>query len=222
MKILLIVGPPGAGKGTQSLPICKTFGIPKISTGDMLRERVAVGDEFGLKLGAIMKSGALVSDDIVLPVLKERISRPDCARGFLLDGFPRTVDQAKILDSYGIKVDYIIELDIADDEIVRRLSGRWVHQESGRTYHVEFNPPKVAGKDDITGEDLVQREDDKPETISRRLKVYHDQTEPLLTWYADTQLGNTKIITVDASLPVGEVKNTILHRLPVNQSRSSM
>lgn len=221
MNILLIVGPPGAGKGTQSTPICKIFGVPKISTGDMLRERVAVGDDFAIKLGAIMKSGGLVSDDIVLPLLKERISRPDCARGFLLDGFPRTVDQAQILDSYGIKVDYIIELDISDDEIVRRLSGRWVHQESGRTYHVVFNPPKVPGKDDITGDDLIQREDDKPKTILHRLEVYHNQTKPLLAWYEQKQKGTIRI-KIDASLPVEEVKENILVALSDKQLTSRL
>ena len=183
MRIILL-GPPGAGKGTQAKYITEKFGIPQISTGDMLRAAVKAGTELGLKAKDIMASGGLVSDDLIIALVKERIQEPDCVNGFLFDGFPRTIPQAEALLSEGVTIDKVIEIDVADDEIVSRLSGRRVHVASGRTYHVTFNPPKVAGKDDETGEDLIQREDDKEETVKKRLDVYDSQTRPLVEYYS--------------------------------------
>jgi adenylate kinase len=181
---LILLGGPGAGKGTQAGFIKEKFGIPQISTGDMLRAHVKNGTALGLAAKKIMDSGALVSDDIIIGMVKERIAEPDCANGFLFDGFPRTIPQADAMKHAGIKLDYVVEIAVDDAEIIERMSGRRTHPASGRSYHVKFNPPKVAGKDDVTGEDLVQREDDKEETVKKRLAVYHEQTEPLIGYYA--------------------------------------
>jgi adenylate kinase len=180
-----LLGPPGAGKGTQAEYICEKYGVPKISTGDMLRESVAAGTPLGAEVKKIMGSGGLVSDDVILRLVKERISHQDCAPGFLFDGFPRTIPQAEGLKSAGVTVDYVIELGVDDEDIVQRMSGRRIHPGSGRTYHVSFNPPRFPGKDDVTGEALILRDDDKEETVRKRLQVYHDQTEPLVAYYRE-------------------------------------
>ena len=182
MRIILLGG-PGAGKGTQAGYITEKYGIPQISTGDMLRAAVKAGTSLGLEAKKVMDSGGLVSDEIILGLVKERIAQPDCEKGFLFDGFPRTVVQAEALKTQKIPVDAVVEIDVEDDEIIRRMSGRRVHLASGRTYHVVFNPPKVEGKDDVTGEALIQRDDDQEETVRKRLAVYHDQTEPLIDYY---------------------------------------
>ena len=182
MKMILL-GAPGVGKGTQAKYIVEKFGIPQISTGDMLREAIRDGTALGKKVKMVMDSGALVTDEIILDLVKERIAKDDCANGFLFDGFPRTIPQANSLVSQNIEIDYVIEINVPDAEIVSRLSGRRLHLESGRVYHVDNNPPKVDGVDDITGEALVQREDDKEETIVERLNVYREQTEPLVSFY---------------------------------------
>ncbi len=182
---LILLGAPGAGKGTQATFICQKYGIPQISTGDMLRAAVKAGTPLGLQAKAVMDSGALVSDDIIIGLVKERIAQPDCANGFLFDGFPRTIPQADAMKAAGVKLDYVLEIDVPFDAIIERMSGRRWHPASGRTYHVKFNPPKVAGKDDVTGEDLVQREDDKEETVKKRLQVYSDQTRPLVDYYSN-------------------------------------
>ena len=181
---LILLGAPGAGKGTQAAFICKQFGIPQISTGDMLRAAIKAGTPLGLAAKAVMDSGALVSDDIIIGLVKERIAQADCAKGFLFDGFPRTIPQADAMKAAGVKLDYVLEIDVPFDAIIERMSGRRVHVASGRTYHVKFNPPKVAGKDDETGEDLIQREDDKEETVRKRLDVYQAQTRPLVDYYS--------------------------------------
>lgn len=183
MRIILLGG-PGAGKGTQGDFICARYGIPKISTGDMLRAAVAAGTELGQAAKKIMDSGGLVSDDIILGLVAERVAQDDCANGFLFDGFPRTIPQAEGLAASGVSIDKVVEIAVDDEEIVKRMSGRRVHPASGRTYHVDFNPPKVAGKDDETGEPLVQRDDDKESTVRNRLAVYHDQTKPLIDFYS--------------------------------------
>ncbi|SEG72555.1 adenylate kinase [Marinobacterium lutimaris] len=182
MRIILL-GAPGAGKGTQAQFITEKFGIPQISTGDMLRAAVKAGTPLGLQAKKVMDEGGLVSDDIIIGLVKERIAEADCAKGFLFDGFPRTIPQADALKDAGVTIDAVVEIDVADEEIIKRMSGRRVHPGSGRTYHVVFNPPKEEGKDDETGEELVQREDDKEETVRQRLKVYHEQTEPLISYY---------------------------------------
>ncbi|NCT82290.1 MAG: adenylate kinase [Comamonadaceae bacterium] len=181
---LILLGAPGAGKGTQAAFICKQFGIPQISTGDMLRAAIKAGTPLGLAAKAVMDSGALVSDDIIIGLVKERIAQADCAKGFLFDGFPRTIPQADAMKAAGVKLDYVLEIDVPFDAIIERMSGRRVHVASGRTYHVKFNPPKVAGKDDETGEELIQREDDKEETVRKRLDVYQAQTRPLVDYYS--------------------------------------
>ena len=181
---LILLGAPGAGKGTQAAFICKQFGIPQISTGDMLRAAVKAGTPLGVKAKAVMDSGALVSDDIIIGLVKERIAEPDCAKGFLFDGFPRTIPQADAMKAAGVKLDYVLEIDVPFDSIIERMSGRRSHPASGRTYHVTFNPPKVDGKDDVTGEPLVQRDDDKEDTVKKRLQVYSDQTRPLVDYYS--------------------------------------
>lgn len=183
MKLILL-GAPGAGKGTQANYIKEKFNIPQISTGDMLRAAVKAGTPLGVTAKKIMDAGGLVSDDIIINLVKERIKEADCANGFLFDGFPRTIPQAEAMKQAGVNIDYVLEIEVADSEIIQRMSGRRVHLSSGRTYHVTFNPPKVAGKDDITGEDLVQRPDDAEETVKKRLEVYHDQTKPLVNYYA--------------------------------------
>ena len=182
MRIILLGG-PGAGKGTQAGYITEKYGIPQISTGDMLRAAVKAGTPLGLEAKKVMDSGGLVSDDIILGLVKERVAQPACKKGFLFDGFPRTVVQAEALKTEKVAVDAVVEIDVDDDEIIRRMSGRRVHLASGRTYHIVFNPPKVEGKDDATGEPLIQRDDDQEETVRKRLAVYHDQTEPLIDYY---------------------------------------
>lgn len=181
---LILLGAPGAGKGTQARYVTEHFDIPQISTGDMLRAAVSAGTPLGLEAKKIMDEGKLVSDEIIIGLVKERIAEPDCANGFLFDGFPRTIPQAEALKADGIDIDYVVEIDVEDDEIIKRMSGRRVHLASGRTYHVTYNPPKEPGKDDVTGEDLVQREDDKEETVRKRLDVYHSQTRPLVDYYS--------------------------------------
>jgi adenylate kinase len=181
---LILLGPPGAGKGTQAAFICKQYAIPQISTGDMLRAAVKAGTPLGLAAKKVMDSGALVGDDIIIGLVKERIAQPDCANGFLFDGFPRTIPQADAMRAAAVKLDVVLEIDVPDASIIERMSGRRVHAASGRTYHVKFNPPKVAGKDDITGEDLIQRVDDEESTVRNRLQVYKDQTQPLVEYYA--------------------------------------
>ncbi len=181
---LILLGAPGAGKGTQAAFICKKYGIPQISTGDMLRAAVKAGTPLGLKAKAVMESGALVSDDIIIGLVKERITEPDCANGFLFDGFPRTIPQADAMKEAGVKLDYVLEIDVPFDAIIERMSGRRSHPGSGRTYHVKFNPPKEADKDDVTGEPLIQRDDDKEETVKTRLEVYSAQTRPLVDYYS--------------------------------------
>ncbi len=183
MRVILLGG-PGAGKGTQAGYITQKYNIPQISTGDMLRAHVKAGSELGKAAKKIMDEGGLVSDDIIMGMIKERIQEDDCKNGYLFDGFPRTIPQADALKDGGIAVDAVVEIDVDDDEIIKRMSGRRVHLASGRTYHVVFNPPKVEGKDNETGEDLIQRDDDKEETVRKRLAVYHDQTEPLIDYYS--------------------------------------
>lgn len=181
---LILLGPPGAGKGTQAAFICQKFGIPQISTGDMLRAAVKAGTPLGLQAKAVMDAGALVSDDLIINLVKERIAQPDCANGFLFDGFPRTIPQADAMKTAGVKLDHVLEIDVPFDAIIERMSGRRSHPASGRTYHVKFNPPKVEGKDDVTGEPLIQRDDDKEETVKKRLEVYSAQTRPLVDYYS--------------------------------------
>jgi adenylate kinase len=180
---LILLGPPGAGKGTQATFITEAFGIPQISTGDMLRAAVKAGTPVGLAAKKVMDGGALVSDDIIVGLVKDRLQQPDCANGYLFDGFPRTLPQADALRAAGVPVDYVLEIDVPADEIILRMSGRRVHLGSGRTYHIKFNPPRVPAKDDVTGEDLIQREDDKEETVKKRLDVYTAQTVPLIEYY---------------------------------------
>ncbi|MCX7813876.1 MAG: adenylate kinase [Tepidimonas ignava] len=180
---LILLGAPGAGKGTQAAFICQKYGIPQISTGDMLRAAVKAGTPLGLAAKQVMDAGGLVSDDIIIGLVKDRIAQPDCANGFLFDGFPRTIPQAEAMRQAGVKLDYVLEIDVPFDAIIERMSGRRVHPASGRTYHIRYNPPKVPGKDDVTGEDLIQRDDDKEETVRKRLDVYAAQTRPLVDYY---------------------------------------
>lgn len=186
MKLILL-GAPGAGKGTQANYIKEKFGIPQISTGDMLRAAVKAGSPLGVAAKKIMDAGGLVSDEIIINLVKERIKEADCAKGFMFDGFPRTLPQAEAMKQAGVEIDYVVDIDVDDSEIIQRMSGRRVHVASGRTYHVKFNPPKVAGKDDETGEDLIQRPDDNEETVKKRLQIYHDQTKPLWDYYSKWQ-----------------------------------
>jgi len=192
---LILLGPPGAGKGTQATQICKKFGIPQISTGDMLRAAVKAGTPLGLEAKKVMDSGGLVSDGIIIGLVKERITQADCANGFLFDGFPRTIPQADAMKAAGVKLDVVLEIDVPDSAIVERMSGRRVHVASGRTYHVKFNPPKADGLDDVTGEPLIQRDDDKEETVIKRLAVYQAQTRPLVDYYS------AWAVTGDATAP---------------------
>lgn len=194
MKLILL-GPPGAGKGTQAGYIKEHFAIPQISTGDMLRAAVKAGTPFGVAAKRVMDSGQLVSDDIIICLVKERLKEPDCANGYLFDGFPRTIPQADAMKASGVALDFVLEIDVPDEEIVSRMSGRRVHMASGRTYHVKFNPPRTEGRDDLTGEALIQRDDDKEETVKKRLEVYHDQTRPLVEYYSKWAL------TGDAKAP---------------------
>jgi len=183
MKLILL-GAPGAGKGTQAQFIREQFGIPQISTGDMLRAAVKAGTPLGLAAKSVMDSGGLVSDQIIIGLVTERLQQDDCRSGYLFDGFPRTLPQAEAMKLAGIALDYVLEIDVADSEIIERMSGRRVHPASGRVYHIRFNPPKVDGKDDVTGDDLIQRDDDRAETVRKRLEIYHSQTRPLLEYYS--------------------------------------
>lgn len=209
MRIILL-GAPGAGKGTQAQFIMDKYNIPQISTGDMLRASIKAGTELGLLAKSVIDAGQLVSDDIILKLVKERIAQSDCENGFLFDGFPRTLAQADGLKEIGISIDYVLEIDVPDDVIIERMSGRRAHLVSGRTYHVSHNPPKVAGKDDITGEDLVVRDDDKPETVRARLDVYHKQTAPLIAYYsAQAQTSDTRYLKFNGTELVAKVSQQI-------------
>ncbi len=213
MRVILLGG-PGSGKGTQGKFIAEHFGIPPVSTGDMLRAAVAAATPLGLEAKNIMEAGALVSDAIILGLIKERITQPDCRSGFLLDGFPRTIAQADGLAAMSIDLDHVVEIDVDDEEIVKRLSGRRVHPASGRTYHVMFNPPREAGKDDVTGEPLIQRDDDAEETVRKRLKVYHEQTRPLMSYYREqANLGKVTYSVVHGVGTVDDIKAQILKLL---------
>ena len=214
MRIILL-GAPGAGKGTQAQFICEKYGIPQISTGDMLRAAVKAKSDLGKQVEEGMVSGGLVTDDIIIALVKDRIKEGDCGKGFLFDGFPRTIPQAAALIEADIQIDIVLEIDVNDDEIVKRLSGRRVHVESGRTYHVVYNPPKLAGADDVTGGELIQREDDKEETIRNRLNVYHLQTKPLVDFY--TKLSNSdtnvRVIKVNGLAKVDAIREEIFKTL---------
>jgi len=214
MRIILL-GAPGAGKGTQAQFLTKRYNIPQISTGDMLRAAIKAGTEMGKMAKAAMDAGKLVTDEIIIGLVKDRIAEDDCKNGYLLDGFPRTLAQADAVTNAGINIDAVIEIDVADSEIVKRMSGRRAHLASGRTYHIIFNPPKVEGKDDVTGEDLVQRDDDKEEVVLDRLKVYHEQTKPLIGYYKEQAAKNPKItyITVDGTLNIADVEAAIIAKL---------
>lgn len=207
MRIILL-GPPGAGKGTQAQFICQQFEIPQISTGDMLRAAVAAGSELGRQAKAIMDAGGLVSDDIIIALVKERLTDPDCERGCLFDGFPRTIVQAQAMIDERIAIDYILEIAVPDEEIIKRLSGRRVHPGSGRVYHVDYNPPQRSGMDDETGEPLLQRDDDKEETVRKRLGVYHEQTRPLVDFYRNADAASYR--RVDGVGGVDEIAQSIL------------
>ena len=211
MRVILL-GAPGAGKGTHAQFICERFGIPQISTGDMLRAAVKAKSELGMQVEQVMASGGLVTDEIIIALVKERIQEDDCRSGFLFDGFPRTIPQAEAMVDAGVPIDVVLEIDVADEEIVKRLGGRRVHPNSGRVYHVEFNAPKVAGKDDETGENLIQREDDQEDTIRTRLGVYHEQTEPLVKFYENIQRQGqpVKVIKVSGIAAVDSIKEQIL------------
>ena len=214
---LILLGGPGAGKGTQATHIREKFGIPQISTGDMLRAHVKAGTELGIAAKKIMDTGGLVSDDIIIGMVKSRITEPDCAKGFLFDGFPRTIPQADAMKAAGVNLDYVVEIAVDDSAIVERMSGRRAHLPSGRTYHIKFNPPKVAGKDDVTGEDLVQRDDDKEETVKKRLDVYHAQTEPLVKYYADWAAsgvpGAPRYVRIDGVGKVEDIRDRVFAAL---------
>lgn len=210
---LILLGGPGAGKGTQANFIKEKFGIPQISTGDMLRQAVKDGTELGKEAKKYMDAGQLVPDDVIIGLVKERIKEPDCEKGFLFDGFPRTIPQAEALKEAGVKIDYVVEIAVPDEEIIKRMSGRRVHLPSGRTYHIIYNPPKVEGKDDVTGEPLVQRDDDKEETVRKRLEVYHAQTEPLVEFYKKWEASGAtdapKYVWIDGVGTVDEIKEQI-------------
>jgi adenylate kinase len=216
MKVILL-GPPGAGKGTQAAYIKEHFNIPQISTGDMLRAAVKAGTPLGVAAKKVMDSGGLVSDEIIIGLVKDRITQPDCSNGFLFDGFPRTIPQAEAMREAGVKVDYVVEIDVPDQDIVSRMSGRRVHVASGRTYHVVFNPPKVAGQDDATGEALIQRDDDREEVVQKRLEVYHDQTRPLVDYYsgwaAQGDANAPRYEKVSGTGSVDAIRDEIINRL---------
>lgn len=216
MRIILLGG-PGAGKGTQANYIKEKFTIPQISTGDMLRAAVKAGTPLGLEAKKVMDAGGLVSDEIILGLVKGRIAEGDCANGFLFDGFPRTIAQAESLKIQGVDIDYVVEIDVDDEEIIKRMSGRRVHLTSGRTYHVSFNPPKVVGKDDDTGEDLIQRDDDQEDTVRERLNVYHSQTEPLInyysSWAASKESSAPKYVKINGIGSVEEIRDSIFSSL---------
>ena len=209
---VILLGPPGAGKGTQAAHICEKFNIPQISTGDMLRAAVIAGTEIGLEAKKVIDAGGLVSDDIIIALVKERIQSPDCKNGYLLDGFPRTIAQADSLKTQGINIDYVVEVQVPDENIVIRMSGRRVHLDSGRTYHIDFNPPIVQNKDDLTGEDLIQRIDDNEDIVRDRLSIYHQQTQPLVNYYSDDALeenSGTKFHAISGVGTLDEVKTRI-------------
>ena len=209
---VILLGPPGAGKGTQAAHICEKFNIPQISTGDMLRAAVVAGTEIGLKAKKVIDAGSLVSDDIIIALVKERIQSPDCKNGYLLDGFPRTIAQADSLRTQGININYVVEVQVPDEDIVIRMSGRRVHLDSGRTYHIDFNPPIVQNKDDLTGEDLIQRVDDNEDIVRDRLSIYHQQTQPLVNYYSDDALeenSGTKFHAISGVGTLDEVKTRI-------------
>lgn len=214
---LILLGGPGAGKGTQANFIKDHYGIPQISTGDMLRAAVKAGTPLGLEAKKVMDAGGLVSDDIIMGLIKDRLQQPDCANGYLFDGFPRTIAQAESMKRDNIRVEYVVEIAVPDEEIIKRMSGRRVHLSSGRTYHVIYNPPKIEGKDDETGEPLIQRDDDKEETVRKRLEVYHHQTEPLIDYYKRwSQTGDAaapRYIKVEGVGSVGEIRDQILAAL---------
>jgi adenylate kinase len=208
---LILLGGPGAGKGTQANFIKERYGIPQISTGDMLRAAVKAGTELGKQAKKVMDAGGLVSDDIIIGLVKERIKEPDCQKGFLFDGFPRTIPQADAMKNAGVTIDAVVDIDVPDAEIIKRMSGRRVHLASGRTYHLVFNPPKQEGKDDVTGEDLIQRDDDKEETVRKRLDIYHSQTEPLVDYYKKWESsgadGAPKYIRIEGVGKVEEIRD---------------
>ena len=214
---LILIGPPGAGKGTQAAFIKEKFGIPQISTGDMLRAAVKAGTPLGLATKEVMDKGQLVSDDIIIGLVKERLTQPDCANGFLFDGFPRTIPQAEALKAAGIPIDFVLEISVPDEEIVTRMSGRRVDPVSGRTYHIKYNPPKVEGKDDITGDPLIQRDDDKEEVVLKRLSVYHSQTEALVKFYGDLAASGDatapKYRSISGLGSIEEIKNRVFEAL---------
>jgi len=214
---LILLGGPGAGKGTQATFITEKFGIPQISTGDMLRAAVKAGTPLGLEAKKIMDAGGLISDEIITGMVKDRVAESDCENGYLLDGFPRTIPQADAMREFGIDIDYVVEISVDDEEIIKRMSGRRAHLSSGRTYHVVYNPPKQEGIDDVTGEPLVQRDDDKEETVKKRLDVYHEQTEPLIEYYNNYALsGETsspKYIKIEGIGSVESIRDTILEAL---------
>ncbi len=214
---LILLGGPGAGKGTQANFIKENYQIPQISTGDMLRAAVKAGTELGLKAKGFMDSGGLVPDDVIIGLVKERIQEPDCEKGFLFDGFPRTIPQADAMKEAGVPIDAVVDINVPDEEIIKRMSGRRAHLASGRTYHIIFNPPKVEGKDDVTGEPLVQRDDDKEETVKKRLDVYHDQTEPLIEYYKNWQssgeAGAPQYARIEGVGKVEEIRDQIFSAL---------
>ena len=216
MKLILL-GAPGAGKGTQAKYICEKFGIPQISTGDMLRAAVKAGTPLGLEAKKIMDAGGLVRDDIIIGLVKERIAEADCKNGFLFDGYPRTIPQAEAMRDAGVTLDFVVEIDVPDANIIDRMSGRRVHLSSGRTYHVKYNPPKVEGKDDETGEDLIQRDDDKEETVKKRLAVYHEQTEVLVGFYSKMAASGDatapKYVKIEGTQSVDAVRDATLKAL---------
>ena len=210
MKIILL-GPPGAGKGTQAEVLCKTFSIPHISTGNMLREAVEEETDLGLEAKALMDAGILVSDEVIVGLVEDRISKEDCNNGFLFDGFPRTIPQAQALVDRDILIDAVVAIHVPDEDIIERMSGRRMHQGSGRNYHIVYNPPKIDGKDDLTGEDLIQREDDKPETVKDRLKVYENQTSPLINFYIEMSVqGKLEYVSVSGTSSPEKVSSEIL------------
>ena len=214
---LILLGGPGAGKGTQANNIKEKYQIPQISTGDMLRAAVKAGTELGKAAKKVMDAGGLVSDDIIIGLVKERIQEPDCEKGFLFDGFPRTIPQADAMKDAGVVIEAVVDIDVPDDEIIKRMSGRRVHLASGRTYHVVFNPPKEEGKDDVTGEPLIQRDDDSEETVKQRLQVYHDQTEPLIGYYKEWETAGEaaapKYIRIEGVGKVDEIRDNIYKEL---------
>jgi len=214
MRVILL-GPPGAGKGTQAQSITEKYGIPQISTGDMLRAAVKAGSPLGLKVKEVMETGGLVTDEIIIDLIKERIQQDDCANGFLFDGFPRTIPQAEALQNEKIDIDHVVEIAVDDEEIIKRLSGRRVHENSGRVYHVVFNPPKEEGKDDETGEALVQRPDDSEETVRNRLNIYHEQTKPLVAFYNDVaaKSGSTGYSRIEGVGSVDSIRDKVFAAL---------